>query len=232
MTDTEIATPDGTLRAALEVPDGTGPWPGVVVVHDLAGLSPDIRAITRRVADNGFLALAPDLFSGSNPVQCVRTLMREVIGRDGKGVADILAARDALTARDDCTGAVGVVGFCLGGGFALAVSPEGFDAAAPFYPSVLPLYDRLTEGACPIVASYGARDPLNLGNAKRLRRSLDRQGIEHDIKVYPGVGHSFANQMPGQPVLRVTGFGYDAAAADDAFGRVFTFFREHLGVQH
>jgi len=68
VTDIDLITPHGTLNAALEVPAGEGPWPGVVVVHDGAGLSPDIRQITRRVADAGFVALAPDLYSGGGPV--------------------------------------------------------------------------------------------------------------------------------------------------------------------
>lgn len=228
MADIEIPTPTGRLTAALELPAGEGRWPGVVLVHDLMGLSPDIRRITRRVADAGFVTIAPDLFSGAGPVKCVRTIIREVLAQEGPGIEAVMAARDALIERDDCTGSIGVVGFCLGGGFALAVSPKGFDAAAPFYPSVLPFYDRLTEGACPIVASFGSRDPVNPGNGPRLAKTLKRKGIPHDVKVYPGVGHSFANEMPGQPVLRVTGFGYDADAADDAFARVFAFFDEHL----
>jgi carboxymethylenebutenolidase len=228
MADIELTTPTGNLKAALEIPTGDGPWPGVVVVHDLMGLSPDIRRITRRVADAGFVTMAPDLFSGAGPVKCVRTVIRQVLAQEGPGVDAVLAARTALADRDDCTGMTGVVGFCLGGGFALAVSPKGFDAAAPFYPSVLPLYDRLTERACPIVASFGARDPLNIGSGPRLAKTLDRKGIPNDVKVYHGVGHGFANEMPGQPFLRVTGFGYAADAADDAFARVFAFFDEHL----
>lgn len=228
MTDIDVAGPHGTMTAALELPIGDGPWPGVVVVHDVAGLSPDIRRITRLVADHGFVALAPNLYSAGGRVQCVRTIVREILAREGPGVDNILAARATLADRSDCTGSVGVVGFCLGGGFALAVSPKGFDASAPFYPSVLPLYDRLTEGACPIVASFGSRDPINPGNAGRLRKTLERKGIPHDIKTYPGVGHSFANQVPGQPFLRVSGFGYDEEASADAFARVFAFFNEHL----
>ena len=228
MPDVDLVTPHATLTAALELPTDDGPWPGVVVVHDGAGLSGDIRAITRRVADAGFVAMAPNLYSGGGPVYCVKMLVRQVLARTGPAIDDLVAARDTLAGREDCTGAVGIVGFCLGGGFALAVSAKGFDASAPFYPSMLPFYDQLTEGACPIVASFGSRDPINPGNGERLRKTLERKGIPHDVKVYPGVGHAFANQVPGQPLMRVTGFGYDEAATDDAFQRVFAFFGEHL----
>lgn len=101
-------------------------------------------------------------------------------------------------------------------------------AAAPFYPPVPPMYDRIVDGGCPIVASYGRRDPVNPGNATRLRKTLERKGIEHDVKEYPGVGHSFANELPAQAVTRIVGFGYDADAAEDAFARIFRFFRAHL----
>ncbi|MBJ8347355.1 dienelactone hydrolase family protein [Antrihabitans sp. YC2-6] len=215
-------------NVVLEKPAGTGPWPGVVVLHDALGVSSDIKNITRRFADNGFLATAPSLFAGRSPAKCIRAVVREVVAQDNEAVGDILAARRTLAEHPDCSGKVGVVGFCLGGGFALLVAPKGFDAAAPFYPSVLPMYDTLVEGACPVVASFGARDPLNPGNAARLRKSLDRRGIENDIKVYPGVGHSFANVMPAQGLARIVGFGYNEEATDDAFARVFSFFRTHL----
>lgn len=226
--DIRIDAPAGAIDAVFEKPAGEGPWPGVVVVHDLLGLSTDIRNITRRVADAGFLAIAPDLYARGGAVRCVQRVMREMLMRRGNAVDDILAARDALTARPDCTGNVGVVGFCLGGGFALVMSPKGFGAAAPFYPSIPPLYDSVVEGGCAIVASYGKRDPLNLGSAGRLRKVLERKGIEHDIKEYPKAGHSFANDVPAQPIARIVGFGYDAEATEDAFARTFAFFHEHL----
>jgi len=224
-----IDSSDTSVPAALEVPSGAGPWPGVVIVHDLAGLSADIRNIARRVADNGFLTVAPDLYSRGRRVKCIRTVAREMLSGRGDSIGDMLAARDLLRDRDDCTGEVGVAGFCLGGGFALVMSSKGFGAAAPFYPSIPPRYDAVLDGACPIVASFGRRDPMNIGNAERLRRAAERYGIDHDIKVYPDAGHSFANQLPAQPLLRIAGFGYNEGATDDAFERVYAFFRQHLG---
>ncbi|OOK73822.1 dienelactone hydrolase family protein [Mycobacterium kansasii] len=85
------------------------------------------------------------------------------------------------------------------------------------------------DGACPIVASFGGRDPLGLGAADRLRSVTQAKGITADIKVYPGAGHSFANKLPGQPLIRISGFGYNETATEDAWRRVFAFFGEHLG---
>lgn len=228
MADAQVQTPQGDIRAALEVPDGSGPWPGVVVLHDALGLGDDIRGIARRVADAGYLAIAPDLYSRGGAVRCTRTVFGDLIRRRGRTVDDILAARDHLAARPDCTGTIAVAGFCLGGGFALLVSPQGFGAAAPFYPSLPGSFEKVLDDACPIVASFGKRDPINIGGEQKLRKGLDARGIEHDVKTYDGVGHSFANRMPAQPLVRVAGFGYDDDATEDAWQRVFAFFGTHL----
>ena len=118
----------------------------------------------------------------------------------------------------------------MGGQFALVMSPKGFDASAPFYGVPLPreLSDTL-DGACPIVASFGKKDPTGRGAPEKLQQVLDDKGIANDIKVYPNVGHSFANKLPAQPLLRIAGFGYNEDATEDAWTRVFSFSGEHLG---
>jgi carboxymethylenebutenolidase len=222
-----VPTASGPIPGDLATPEGAGPWPGVVVVHDALGLTDDIRDNARRFADNGFLALAPDLYSRGG-VRCVVSTLLAVQRRDGAPIDDLLAARDLLVGRADCTGAVGIAGFCVGGGFALIMASKGFDASAPFYPSIAPMYGSLVEGACPVVASFGRRDPLNPGSGPRLEKALNRRNIANDVKTYPGVGHAFANVLPAQPILRVAGFGYDAEVTEDAYRRVFAFFHEHL----
>ncbi len=229
VTTIEIDTPAGRIDALLSVPDGTGPWPGVVVIHDVFGYPPDKQAINDNIAAAGYLALTPNLYARGGRARCIPRVFRELLTKRGHALDDILAARDHL--RDDpaCTGRVGVAGFCMGGRFALVMSPQGFGAAAPFYGTPLPSgISETLDGACPIVASFGGRDPMGIGAPNKLRQVLEGKNITNDIKVYPGAGHSFANKLPAQPLLRITGLGYNAAATEDAWARVFAFFREHL----
>jgi carboxymethylenebutenolidase len=223
-----IHTPAGSIDALLDIPRGQGPWPGVVIVHDAIGYRADKESINSHVASAGYLALTPNLFARGGWARCVTKVMRELAAKQGRALDDVLAARDYLKARPDCTGRIGIAGFCMGGGFALVMSPKGFDASAPFYGAPLPRQlSETLEGACPMVASYGSRDPIGIGAPKKLQRVLDHKGIPNDVKAYKA-GHSFANKLPAQPLLRITGFGYNQEATEDAWARVFSFFGEHL----
>ena len=129
MPDLRFATPTGELGAYLAQPIGQGPHPGVVVIQDALGLSDDIREQADRLAAAGYLAFAPDLYSGRG-IRCVVATMRA--SRSGKGAAyqEIEAARGFLAAHEDCNGRIGIIGFCMGGGFALLCAPRGEFAAA------------------------------------------------------------------------------------------------------
>ena len=224
-----IETPDRPIDALLSVPDGTGPWPAIVVIHDAIGYAPDNEATSARIAGAGFVAITPNLYSRGGRARCITRVFRELLSQRGRALEDILAARDHVQSMPECTGAVGVVGFCMGGQFALVLAPKGFGASAPFYGTPLPRrLNETLEGACPIVASFGRRDPIGNGAPARLRKIVDEKGVTADIKVYPDAGHSFANKLPAQPLIRVTGFGYNEAATEDAYRRVFAFFTEHL----
>ncbi|MFI2837651.1 dienelactone hydrolase family protein [Mycolicibacterium sp. PDY-3] len=229
MSTITLDTPEGTIDALVGTPEGAGPWPGVVIVHDAIGYGPDKEAVSERVAAAGYLAVTPNLYARGGRARCITSVMRAALTRQGPPIDDIMAARRYLVDRTDCTGTVGIAGFCMGGQFALILSPRGFAAAAPFYGTPLPknLADTL-RGACPIVASFGAKDPLGRGAPAALNRAVADEQIDADIKVYPDAGHSFANQLPAQALLRVTGFGYNDAVAEDAWKRVFTFFDAHL----
>lgn len=228
MTAITIDAPAGPMTAELTTPTGSGPWPAVVVIHDLRGITDDVAETTARFAAQGYLVLAPDLFSRGGAVRCITRVMSSMLSRSGRAVDDLHAARGYLQRRPDCNGSIGITGFCLGGGFALVMGAKGFDVAAPFYPTIPPIYEAVAEGSCPVVASYGSRDVWNPGNGPRLQRALDRRGIPNDVKVYPGVGHSFANNLPHQGLQRIIGFGRDEAATEDSYRRLFAFFSTHL----
>jgi len=230
MTTIQIEAPDGPIDALLDIPQGKGPWSGVVVIHDAVGYGPNNELISQRIAQAGYLALTPNMFARGGRARCIPRVMRELLTKRGRALDDILAARDHLQSMAECSGRVGIAGFCMGGGFALIMSPKGFGASAPFYGTPLPRnLSETLDGACPIVASFGGRDPLGISAPNKLRKVTTAKQITADIKAYPGAGHSFADQLPAQPLLRIAGFGYNRAAADDAWSRVFAFFGEHLG---
>jgi carboxymethylenebutenolidase len=220
------------LRAYLAVPPvGTGPWPGVVVVHEAFGLTDDTRQQADRLAAGGYLALAPDLFSAGGPVRCLRSTFRTLARGEGPAFDDLAAARSWLTRRSDCSGRVGILGFCMGGGFALLGATRGFDASAPNYGQIPSDLEGVLQGACPVVASYGGRDRTLPGAAGRLDGVLTGLGVDHDVKEYPEAGHSFMNRHNAGPLAvleRVAGFGYHHPSAEDAWRRIFGFFSRHL----
>lgn len=231
--NTTIATLSGDqIEAYLATPHtataGPGPWPGVVVVHDVFGMTDDLKSITERFATAGYLAVAPNLYSRGGP-RCVQTVFRSMLAGTGRPFEDIDAARGMLAARSDCTGKVGVAGFCLGGGFALVAASKGFDASAPYY-GRLPNDLSVLDNACPIVASFGGKDRSLRGAAAKLEATLTEAGVPHDVKEYPRAGHSFANRMAGplNALAQVVGFGYDHEASEDAWRRVLGFFDQYL----
>ena len=222
----------GDVKAHLAVPPvGDGPWPGVVVLHESFGLNDDIRQQADRLAAAGYLAVAPDLFSDGGRLRCLRATFRAAMSGRGKAFDDIETARTWLAGHERCTGRVGVIGFCLGGGFALLTAARGFDASAPNYAHLPKDLDAALDGACPVVASYGGKDKTLRGTAATLEAGLERAGVVHDVHEYPDAGHSFLNRHdlgPGGALLRVAGIGYHEPSAEHAWGRILRFFEVHL----
>jgi carboxymethylenebutenolidase len=210
-----VQTPTGAVPVALGVPPGDGPWPGVVVIHDAAGMTTDLMHQTRWLAEAGFVSAAPDLLRGGTIGRCLRDIVRDYSRWEGTVFDQIEAVRAWLAAREDCTGRVGVIGFCMGGGFALALAPRGGFAAAS--------------------ANYGRRDRSLRDAANTLRRSLEAAGVVHDVQEYPDAGHGFMNDhAPGEvPIIfQVLGAtvhtAYHEPSARDARRRITAFFTEHL----
>ena len=232
---TSVRIPGGSsdqLTGHLAVPTGDGPWPGVVVLHEVLGLNDDIRRQTDRLADAGYLAVAPDLYSAGGALRCLVATFRALGAGSGPAFDDIEAARGWLTDRADCTGRIGVLGFCAGGGFALLAAPRGFQASAVNYGPLPREPAAALVGACPVVASYGRRDRVFRGAAARLEATLTSLGVPHDVREYPDAGHSFMNRHglgPFGVIERVAGFSPHEPSAVDAWSRILSFFEAHLG---
>jgi carboxymethylenebutenolidase len=221
----------GELAGFLAAPSGPPPWPGLVVVHEAYGLTVDIVAHVDRLAAAGYLTVAPDLFGRGPKLRCLRQTFQALKAGHGDAFDDIEASRAWLAGRADCTGRIGVLGFCMGGDFALLAAPRyDFAAAAVNYGRVPDDADQILRGACPIVGSYGGRDRFLRDHGPRLQAALTTAEIPHDVKVYPDAGHSFLNRHPTPLRIlgKVTGTTYHGPSADDAWQRILAFFATHL----
>jgi carboxymethylenebutenolidase len=236
MPDISIGATDGgsaELRGYLAVPGGPGPWPGVVAIHEAFGIDDVMRRQADRLATAGYLTFLPDLYSDGGAARCVMGTFRALYAGHGKAFVDIDAANGWLREHDDCTGRVGVIGFCMGGAFALVSANRGFEASSVNYGPLPPGIEKRLTGACPIVASYGKKDFSTRGAANKIERTLTKLDVPHDVKLYPNAAHSFLNDAmvgprPLRPLLRVTGFRPEPESAKDAWLRIEAFFAEYL----
>jgi carboxymethylenebutenolidase len=210
------------LGSYLALPEGEGPFPGVVVIHEIFGLNDNIREVARRFADAGYAALAVDLFAGRNRTLCMFRFMGQIQfnSLQNGSIQDLKQSLTYLAALPQVDGnRIGAIGFCMGGSFAIAwaCTDERLRVIAPFYamnPRPLEAVKRL----CPVVGSYPTND-FTTKAGQALETKLDTYNIPHDIKIYPETKHSFFNNQRSS---------YDASASEDAWQRIQAFFKEYL----
>jgi carboxymethylenebutenolidase len=221
-----VIIPDGTpgLNGYFAYPTSGESLPALVIIHEAYGLNDDLREITRRFANEGYAVLAVDLFAGRNRMMCMFRFFTESLRNsfDHSGIQDLKTSLTFLQDQPmvDKT-RVGAVGFCLGGGFAIAwaCSDQRLKVIAPFY-ALAPRPITTVERTCPVVGSWPEKD-FSTGAGHKVEAVLRQNNIPHDIKFYPGATHSFFNgRRDGRPENR--------AAADDAWERMMDFFRERL----
>jgi len=213
----------GQVRAYVARPaQASGPLPTVLVVHENRGLNPHIEDIARRLALDGFLALAPDALFPLGGYPGDEDKARELFPKldQTKTRADFVAAFRYLRSLPAGNGKVGVVGFCYGGGMAnyLATQLPDLAASVPFYGAQPPDAD-VPRIKAPLLIHYaGADERINAG-WPRYEAALKANGIRHEAHVYDGVQHGFNNDTTPR---------YDAAAAKLAWQRTVAFFKAQL----
>lgn len=224
-----IKTPDGEMSGFLARPSGDGKYPAVLVIMEAFGLNQHIKDVATRIAGEGYVALAPDVYYrqpnavvGYDQLPDAIRLMTSL--RDDSIVSDISAAVAHLQAqafvRDD---RIGITGFCMGGriSFLSACTIPALKAAAPFYGGGIGgLLDRAGGISCPMLLFFGDQDPfIPNDEVAKITSTLSDLKKNAEVKVYPGAPHGFfCNERDS----------YRADAATDAWGRLTTFLARHL----
>ena len=210
------------LDGYIAYPDGEGPFPGLILIHEIFGLNENMKDIARRFAAQGYAALAVDLFTGRPRAICIFRAMTGLLLNPlhNRGIHDLKMALTFLSEQPGVDASrLGAVGYCFGGSFvvAWACTDDRLQVIAPYYalnPRPLKAVARL----CPVVGSYPDKD-ITTPAAQKLDVEMDRYHIAHDIKIYPGTKHGFFND---------TSKIYDESAAQDSWGRVLAFFEKNL----
>ena len=233
----EPATGDPVVYANLDGYEVTGylarpadsdrPLPGLIVIHEWWGLNDNIRAMARRLAGEGYVALAVDLYGGQvadNPESA-----RELVGQvdPDRALRNLQAARSHLSERLAATGGVpdriGVIGWCFGGGWSLQAAlamPEEIDAAVMYYGRPVTERAELETLQAPLLGIFGAEDgSIPVEVVREMEATLEDLGKTVEVHVYDGAGHAFANP---------SGTRYEPEAAEAAWQETVEFLGEHL----
>lgn len=213
----------GSIKAQLSRPkDAKGKLPGIVIVHENRGLNPHIADVGRRAALAGFISISPDALTplGGYPGNDDegRTMQRK---RDrNEMLEDFIAAFEYLKNHEECTGIVGVVGFCFGGWISnmMAVKVPDLKAAVPFYGSQ-PDADVVPDIQAPLLLHFGELDERVNAGWPAFEKALKENNKEYQAYIYPNANHGFHNDTTAR---------YDEEAAKLAWDRTIQFFKEKL----
>jgi carboxymethylenebutenolidase len=230
----QLNTSDGKMEAYVAQPKAGGTYPGVVVIQEAFGVNSHIKKVAERIAAEGYVAIAPDIFHReaeriipySEMPKAIATMQRVV---DNKAMEDVGAAIAHLKSQSNVkSGSIGVIGFCMGGRLTyLAAAHHNKDVkcAVPFYgggismgnPSPL---SRTGEIKCPMYLFFGAKDPLiPLDQVNQIKAELAAKKVPFQMEIYPEPGHGFFCDDRG---------GYHEASAKDAWEKTKAFFAKHL----
>jgi carboxymethylenebutenolidase len=217
----------GEVQGYLARPaDAQGPLPGVLVIHENRGLNPHIEDVARRVALEGFVALAPDFLSPQGGTPADEDQAREMIRQldQQQTVQNALAAVDFLEGHEATTDKVGVVGFCWGGALAneVAVNSGNVDAVVPFY-GRQPASSEVAKIRAPLLLHYAGLDERINAGIPEYEQALKDAGVNYTIHMYEGANHAFHNDTSEAR--------YDPQAAELAWSRTIDFFKQHLSDQ-
>jgi len=213
----------GKMRGYLVQPSGSGPWPGVVVIHENRGLNPYVEDVARRAAVEGFLALAPDGLAplGGYPGNDDDGRSMQARLDQAKLRLDMLNGARWLKKHSLCSGKLGATGFCWGGGttnyLATALGAD-LQAGAPFYGAAADTAS-VPKIRSPIQAHLAENDPRINQMYPTYEQELKKAGVRCEVHVYPGTQHGFHNNSTPR---------YNVAAAKLAWERTVSFFRKHL----
>jgi carboxymethylenebutenolidase len=218
-------SPKGKINAYLVRPKSMGKRPAVIVIHENRGLNPHLEDVARRLALEGFLAIAPDLLSVNGGTPASEDAARELHTKTNREdmISAAVAAIGFMKKHAESTGKVGAVGFCFGGGVVnrMATDSADLDAGVPYY-GAQPPADKVPAIKAALLLQYAEKDDNINKGIEAFEAALKANNKPYTKYVYEGTQHAFNNDTGAAR--------YNKAAADLAWGRTVAFFKQHLGV--
>lgn len=213
-----------TVSGFLVTPEGKGPFPAIVVIHEWWGLNDQVKGEAERLAKEGYVTLAVDLYRGkvTGDPEEAHELLRGL--PEDRAVRDLIAAVSHLqTLPNVKKDRIGSIGWCMGGGYSLSLainSPE-LAGAVIYYGRLVTDKDQLKEINSPIIGFFGEEDRgIPVSSVKEFEKTMKELGKDVSVHIYPEAGHAFANEERPS--------SYNATAAKDALGKTLAFFEKHL----